>query len=383
MSNRDFRSLRIEDGGFLILVVLVTLGFVWLSLPFFGAILWGLVAAIVFAPVYRGLVRRTRGHRNTSAALTLLLILAVVIVPAALLAASLVQEALALYGQFQSGAIDPAEMLAHLRGVLPHWALHMLDRWGLGNFPAAERTIGSSIEAGLQTIAARALLVGQGALSFIASLGVMLYLTYFLLRDGDTMGARIKAAVPLRPDLRDALVDHFAVVVRATMKGTVVVAVLQGLVGGLIFWALGVEGALIWGMLMAFLSLVPAVGTAIVWVPVSIYLLATGAIWQGVALAASGVLVIGMIDNLLRPILVGKDTRMPDFVVLIATLAGIELFGLNGFIVGPVIAALFVAVWKIVAQQRGAALEPAGSETAATGDGAIAPPPPAGQIGKL
>ena len=137
------------------------------------------------------------------------------------------------------------------------------------------------------------------------------------------------------------------------MKGTVVVAVIQGILGGLIFWMLGVEGALLWGLLMGFFSLVPAVGTAIVWLPVAIYLLVTGAIWQGLVLIGCGVFVIGLVDNLLRPILVGQDTRMPDFLVLIATLAGLELFGLNGFIVGPVIAALFLAVWKIIGEQRG------------------------------
>ncbi|MBW8754569.1 MAG: AI-2E family transporter [Sphingomonadales bacterium] len=353
MGVRDYRNLRIEDGGFLVLVLLVTLAFVWLCLPFFGAILWGVVVAIVFAPVYRGLVLQTRGHRNTAAGLTLLLILALVILPAVFIAVSLAQEAAALYAQYQAGEIDPAAIVADLRGVLPHWALRLLDRWGLGNWAAAQRTLGTTIAAGLQDIAARALVVGQGALSFVASLGVMLYLTYFLLRDGETMGAKIKAAVPLRPDLRDALIDHFVVVVRATMKGTVVVAILQGLVGGVIFWLLGVEGALLWGLLMGFFSLVPAVGTAIVWLPVSVYLMASGSLWQGIVLAGCGVFVIGMIDNLLRPILVGKDTRMPDFLVLIATLAGIELFGLNGFIVGPVIAALFVAVWNIIAEQRG------------------------------
>jgi predicted PurR-regulated permease PerM len=181
----------------------------------------------------------------------------------------------------------------------------------------------------------------------------MLYLTYFLLRDGDSMGAKFKAAVPLRPAIRDSLFQHFVVVVRATIKGTVVVAIIQGLLGGLIFWALGVEGALLWGVVMGLFSLVPAVGTAIVWIPVAGFLLATGSIWEGAVLVFCGVFVIGLVDNLLRPILVGQDTRMPDFLVLIATLAGIELFGLNGFIIGPVIAALFLAVWNIVTELRG------------------------------
>lgn len=212
--------------------------------------------------------------------------------------------------------------------------------------------LGSSISTGLQHLASQALGVGQGALSFLASLGVMLYLTFFLLRDGTRIGQAIARAVPLRADLRTELVSHFTLVVRATMKGSVVIALIQGMIGGVIFWLLGIEGALLWGLLMGFFSLVPAVGTGIIWVPVAIYLFITGAMWQAAVLVGCGLFVIGLIDNILRPILVGHDTRMPDFVVLIATLAGIDLFGLNGFIIGPVIAALFIAVWKLVAEVR-------------------------------
>ncbi|MEJ5975162.1 AI-2E family transporter [Novosphingobium sp. PS1R-30] len=356
MSDSDLRKMRFEDGGFLVLVLLVTLAFIWLLMPYFGAVLWGVVAAIVFAPVQQMLVRRMHGQRNFAAASTLMLILALVIVPAIFIGISLVQEAAALYAKFQSGEINLAAVFTDLRDALPYWARRWLDSRGLADFEGVQRLVGQGITTGLQTIAARALLFGQGALSFIAALGVMLYLTYFLLRDGKEMGGKIKAAVPLRPQLRDTLFQHFVVVVRATVKGTVVVAIIQGFLGGVIFWMLGVEGALLWGMIMGFFSLVPAVGTAIVWVPVALFLLVTGSIWQGAVLVFCGVFIIGMVDNLLRPILVGQDTRMPDFLVLIATLAGIELFGLNGFIVGPVIAALFLAVWNIIAEERGAEL---------------------------
>ena len=374
MGDRENRKLRFEDGGFLVLILLVTLAFLWLMMPYFGAILWGLVTAIVFTPVYRWLLRRMNGHPNFSAASTLLLILALVILPAIFLAVSLVQEAATLYTKFQGGEINLAVMFADLRAALPGWARRLLDSWGLRDFAALQRTVVAAITSGLQEIAARALVFGQGALSFVAALGVMLYLTYFLLRDGDSLGAKVKSAVPLRPSIRDALFDHFVVVVRATMKGTVVVAIIQGILGGTIFAILGVEGALLWGLVMGFFSLVPAVGTAIVWVPVAIFMLVTGDVWQGVVLVLFGVFVIGLVDNLLRPILVGQDTRMPDFLVLIATLAGIELFGLNGFIVGPVIAALFLAVWNIITDLRGAGPLPAEIDGGGLAE-AVAPPP--------
>ena len=142
--------------------------------------------------------------------------------------------------------------------------------------------------------------------------------------------------------------------VRATVKGNIVVAVIQGTIGGVIFWALGIKGALLWGTLMAFLSLLPAVGSALVWVPAAGYLLLTGALWRGLILVLVGVLVIGLIDNVLRPILVGKDTRMPDYVVLVSTLGGISIFGINGFVIGPLIAALFIAAWTLFRDEQAA-----------------------------
>ena len=136
------------------------------------------------------------------------------------------------------------------------------------------------------------------------------------------------------------------------MKGNIVVAIVQGALGGLIFWVLGIHAPLLWAVLMAFLSLLPAVGTALVWLPVALYFLATGAHWQGLILIAYGVFVIGLVDNVLRPVLVGKDTRMPDYIVLIATLGGMAVFGPNGFVIGPLIAALFIAAWDLFAASR-------------------------------
>ena len=142
------------------------------------------------------------------------------------------------------------------------------------------------------------------------------------------------------------LLNKFTGVIRATVKGNLVVAIVQGALGGLIFWFLGIEAALLWGAIMSVLSLLPA-GSGVIWVPVAIYFLATGAILKGIILLAFGVLVIGLIDNFLRPILVGKDTQMPDYLVLVSTLGGMALFGLNGFVIGPVIAALFITAWGL------------------------------------
>jgi predicted PurR-regulated permease PerM len=175
----------------------------------------------------------------------------------------------------------------------------------------------------------------------------MLYILFFLLRDGDKLANKIKQSTPLSANHKRHLFNNLVTVVRATVKGNVVVAAVQGAIGGVAFWFLGVQGPLLWAVLMAFLSLLPAVGAAIIWAPVAIYFLLTGAIWQGVTLIAVGVLVIGLVDNILRPILVGKDTQMPDFVVLISTVGGMALLGLNGFVIGPMIAALFITLWEL------------------------------------
>jgi len=126
----------------------------------------------------------------------------------------------------------------------------------------------------------------------------------------------------------------------------------QGALGGFAFWFLGIHAPLLWGVLMAFLSLLPAIGAGLVWLPVAMYLLASGAVWQGISLILYGVLVIGLVDNILRPFLVGKDTKLPDYVVLISTLGGIEVFGLNGFVIGPLIAAIFMVTWEIFSASR-------------------------------
>ena len=346
------RAWRFEDGGFLALIIAITLAFAWLIAPLFGAVLWGVIVGVLFRPVFLRLQVMMGGRRNTPAIICILLILAVVILPAFLLGISLVQEAASLYVKLDSGEIDLARFFESVRGGLPPWAEDALVRAGMTDFETALGMLGASVASVLQSVASRALWFGQGALGLLASLGVMLYLTFFLLRDGEQIANGVRRAMPLRPEVRDPLIEHFLVVIRATMRGTVVVAIMQGLVGGVIFWMLGLEAAILWGLLMALFSLFPAVGTGIVWVPVAIYLLVTGSIFEGVVLVFCGLFIIGLIDNLLRPILVGQEAKMPEFVVLIATVAGLQLMGLNGVIIGPIIAALFIAIWQITADLR-------------------------------
>ncbi len=345
-------STTLHDKAFVVLLVAVTAAFGWILWPFFGAIFWAAVLAVLFAPVNRRIERRLGKRPSLAALATLAIILVMVILPSALVTATLLKEAYGVYERFQSGEIDFGRYFKQVLDVLPAWVTGLLDTLGLTSLGAVQEKLSQGMAKGIQVVAGQALNVGQNTLDFVVSFFIMLYLLFFLLRDGAGLSRRVRRAIPLPEALQRDLFGKFATVVRATMKGTIVVALVQGALGGLIFWILGVQAPVLWAVVMAFLSLLPAVGTALVWAPVALYLLVSGSVWQGVVLIAYGVLVIGLVDNVLRPILVGKDTRMPDYVVLIATLGGMAIFGLNGFVIGPVVAALFIASWDVVAASR-------------------------------
>jgi predicted PurR-regulated permease PerM len=338
---------NLQQKFFLLLLAFVTLAFIYILLPYSGAIFWGVVLAILFAPLYRRLLRETK-HRPTPAALlTLLLIVVMVILPLSLITASLVKQALAVYEMINSGRIDFGAYFLRIVHSLPQWMVNLLERFELTDLASLQVKLSEGAAQVSQTVARQAINIGGKTFDFLVGLFVMLYLLFFLLRDGQSLAVRVKHAFPLGSKYKQRLFNNFTTVIRATVKGNVLVAVAQGALGGLIFWFLGVEGPLLWAVVMAFLSLLPAVGAAIVWAPVAIYFLITGAIWQGVVLIAFGVIVIGLVDNVLRPVLVGKDTKMPDYLVLLSTIGGMALFGLNGFVIGPVVAALFLACWDL------------------------------------
>ncbi|MBB4820887.1 putative PurR-regulated permease PerM [Pseudomonas alcaligenes] len=342
----------LEVRTLILLLVLVTLAFGWILLPFYGAVFWAVVLAVVFSPLQRRLALRMGGRGNLSALITLSVCLLVAILPVFCIAALLVQQGADIYQRLDSGELDVGVYVARVREVLPAVLQHQLDRFGLNDFDGLRDRIVSGAMQGSQFIATQAFSIGQDTFQVVIGFFLMLYLLFFFLRDGLDIVRGIRMAVPLADHHKRRLQIKFTRVVRATVKGNVVVAAIQGTLGGLIFWVLDIPSALLWGVLMAFLSLLPAVGSGIIWAPVAAYLLLSGNTWQGVVLAVFGVLVIGMVDNVLRPILVGKDTRMPDYLVLLSTLGGLSLFGLNGFVIGPLIAALFMASWDLFTSTR-------------------------------
>ncbi len=337
----------LANRAILTLLAAVSAAMVVILLPFYTAIMWGVILALLFTPLYNWMLVKL-GRQPTLAALcTMLVVILIVVLPATLIMIALAQEASGIYTRLESGELKPAVYFRHIFDQLPNWITAVLDRLGLVNFPTLQRRVTAAMSQGSQFVATQVFNMGQNTFEFVVSLFIALYLAFFLIRDGKSVMRAIGRAMPLAPIHKQLLWEKFSTVVRATVKGNLLVAAIQGALGGLAFWFLGIGGALLWAVLMAALSLLPSIGAALVWLPVALYFLSTGAVWQGLALMAYGVLVIGLVDNLLRPVLVGKDTLMPDYVVMVTTLGGMAVFGINGFVLGPLIAALFIAVWHI------------------------------------
>ena len=344
--------LPLHKRAFILLLIAVTAGFGLVLEEYAVAIFWGVVFAIVFAPLHRKLLMRMPNRPTLAALATLLISLVMVILPLSLIGLSLIKETSAIYDQVSSGNLSAGSYVEQVFNALPSWLTPWMEKLHLGTLDEIQTKLSNIALQASKLAATKAVGLGQNTLGFVVGFGVMLYLIFFLLRDGKELVARIWAATPLAPEHKRELATKFITVIRATVKGNLAVAAAQGALGGLIFWILGIQGAVLWAVVMAFLSLLPAVGAGLVWGPVAIYFLATGAITKGLILAAYGVLVIGLVDNVLRPLLVGKDTKMPDYVVLISTLGGMALFGLSGFVLGPAIAALFMAAWELFATMQ-------------------------------
>jgi predicted PurR-regulated permease PerM len=342
-----------QHAWFLVLLGLVTLAFLWLTLDFIQPVFWAAVAAIIFDPLQRRLDVLLRGRRNLSALLTLVIIVLVVFIPLTLVAVAVSREALNLFNRIQDGTIDLPGMLQRVDPI----ARDLVARAGIEP-ESVEKRISEAAGAAAQYVASQAVVVGQNVLSVLVQTGLMLYLLFFFLRDSESLVARLADAIPLGESRLRTLFTRFTTVTRATLKGTLLVGAAQGTLGGLLFLILGIGAPVFWGVIMTVLSLVPLVGAAFVWVPAAVILMLSGSVVKGLILVAGGVLVVGTADNILRPLLVGRETRMPDYIVLLSTLGGLSVFGPAGFVAGPVLAALFLSVWEMFAREQRAIVMP-------------------------
>lgn len=336
---------NLEQRAFLLALVLVTGLFLYLLKPFFAPILWASIIAVLFHPVQVWLERKWGERPNLTALATLTACVVLVVIPVLLLLASFIQQGIAIAERIQSGEIEPGQYIERIRNAFP--ALRaLLERFDVDMATLRQNAAQAAI-ATSQFLVQNAVSVGMGTANFILKLALMLYVGFFLIRDGRKLVDRLVHVIPMGDERERLLFGKFAEVARATVKGNLVVALVQGALGGIIFWILGLPAPLLWGVAMAVLSLIPAVGAGLVWLPAAIYLYAIGDWIPATVLIVYGVVVIGLADNILRPILVGRDTKLPDWMVLLSTLGGLAMFGINGFVVGPLIAVLFIAFWQI------------------------------------
>lgn len=358
---------RLESATFLTLVILTSALFFWMIRAFVWPVFWAAILAVLFHGIHERLLAACRDKATPAALLSMLAVLIFVVLPFVLVAGAIARQGLLLYRGIAAGEISVQGPIDMLERSLPAVA-GFLDRYGV-DLAQLRVSVQELAASATQIVATRALGVGQDALWVTGLFALMLYLLFFFFRDGDRIVARMAGVIPLGEERRRRLLLKFTEVVRATVKGNLIVAVAQGALLAVLFWIVGVETALFWGVITAVLSLLPAVGASFVWVPGAIIMLATGQVWQGLVVLLGGVAITAA-ENVLRPIVIGRDTNMSDYLILVSTLGGIMVFGLAGFVAGPVIAALFLVLWDLFAEEY------VRSET----DAALDPEPPLRRI---
>lgn len=334
----QFKTL--QSGLFILLLILATALFGWLVGAYFQPIFWSVVLAILFYPVYKKIKRRV--HQDSiSSVLTIGLIILVVVTPIYFLGVLIANEAISLYSLLTASDISSSSLLQQMRIVLLPF-----EQFGV-DVTALEGHILTFIQNISVQVGTYALDIGKATASTVIGVFLSLYILFFALRDGSFILTRVQKALPLGGDKEEMLFKRFVSIVHAMFKGTFIIALIQGLIGGILFAVVGLPSAALWAFVMAFLALIPAVGPALVWLPAGVLLLFSGAVWQGVTVLIVGVAIISLVDNILRPILSGKDAGMPDVLMLLSVLGGLGIFGIAGIIIGPVITAFFLSMWEL------------------------------------
>jgi len=331
----------------LLLVLAVSLLFLAVIWPFLKPLLLGALFAGLCAPLYGWITRLLRGRRSLAAALTLLILVVLVAGPLSAFVSVVLRQALSISN-------EAVPWVQHHLGTASAFNTH---DWLVRRFPSLARYVPEQGEIAAE-IAAIAKATGTFLVasateftartaSFLLNLFIMLYAMFYFLRDGRQMLEKIFYYTPLNHEDEVRVVERLISVTRATIKGTLLIGIIQGTLAGIGFWVAGIDGAAFWGTVMAVLSVVPGIGAALVWVPAVIYLFIVGHSLAATLLLAWCAAGVGTIDNMLRPKLVGKDAKIPDLLILLGTLGGLFFFGPIGFIIGPLVCGLFLTVWDI------------------------------------
>ena len=315
----------------------------WRTLqPFTTVILWAMVLALMFSPLYRQLLARTR-RPNLAAGLTLTVAVVSVLLPLVTLSLAVAGEVGTLVDEgpakWNEWAEDPV-----LQERAARWRADLAQR-----FPFVKRIDGERIRESLtvlgEAMVKRSVGIVGSVLRALVEFVLIVFTLFFLLRDADKFEAVLRGLLPLSKRQSDRLIGRTVEVVHASILGVIAIALLQGGLGGAIFAILGLPSPILWGVVMAFFAMIPMIGAGAVWLPAAILLLATGHPGKAIALVAVGALVIGTIDNILRPRLVGGRTGMHELVVFFSVLGGLKVFGVVGLLVGP---AVFAVTWSLL-----------------------------------
>jgi len=324
------------------LIVVLLIAMLYLFQPFFYPIFWAAIIAVVFKPIYNFFLRHTKTPA-VSSLITIIITIVVLFLPLTIIGLIAANESASIISRASTGGgfiHNVQNVTNQLKGtVLGPYIEPALEKWDEYAINISQ-FIGSFIFNNIKNIT-------ENSLKFIFMLFVTFYTLFFFLKDGSRMLKKLMHLSPLGDEYETLLYEKFTSTARATLKTTIIVGTIQGTIGGLLFWLTGINGAIIWGIIMTVLSIIPGIGSFIVWLPTGIIMLALGNVWQGITIILVGTFVISIIDNFLRPPLLGKDTQMHSLIAFFSTLGGILLFGISGFVIGPVLASLFLAVMSI------------------------------------
>ncbi len=336
----DFSKIR--NTLFFALLIVVTIAFLILFKPFFYPIFWAAVVASIFYPLFKKIKKYLKSPR-LSAAIIMLLVLLIIVIPVTGIGSLLVKESIGLYNSIDSNS---AQISINIQSTLSWLQNHpYVQKLGINQEQWVQKFSGLTREA-TTYVFNNLKNFTQNSVVFLVLLLLMFYALYYFLLDGARFLRLAMHLCPLGDKHEKMLYDKFTATALAIIKSSLAVGIIQGVLGALVFMIVGLQGAVILGVLMAALCVLP-IGSGFVWAPTGIYLLITGRIWEGLLVLILGVLVISTVDNLLRPIFVGKQTQIHPLLVLFSTLGGIAFFGITGFLIGPIITALLVSLWEM------------------------------------
>ena len=338
---------QIQQYFFFALLIGTTGIFLWMLGTYLFPVFWAVVIAIVFYPLYERILKYVRERASLAAGLSILAVILIVMVPLGIIGSMVFQESINLYHEVsldteETGGLHLVERASSVAVFLEPYGISRED------IDAKIQEWSASLS---QTIASSIVSFSQLTFSLLISTAIAFYLLFFFFRDGKKLRGTLLHYLPLGNAYEKRLFVRFTETTRAVVKGTLAISLLQGYLAGLTFWITGVSNPVLWGVAMALLAILPAVGPAIVWVPAGIILLISGSIWQGITILIVGTFLVSVVDEFLRPVLVGRGAKMPDAMILLATIGGLATFGISGFVVGPIIAAFFLSLWTMFEEQ--------------------------------